>query len=100
MRRAPHMVFQGGFHAFPGGQLEEGEDARTGAVRELQEETGARVNSNDLLDVGRWVTPPFLPRRFDTQFFLAQCPPDQNPQVANAEHDLGEWIEPRTALRR
>ena len=100
MRRAAQMAFQGGFHAFPGGQLHDGEDVRAGAVRELEEETGVRVDPAGLIEVGRWVTPPFLPRRFHTQFFLARSPSDQNPRVANVEHDFGEWIEPQAAIRK
>jgi len=94
------MAFQGGFHAFPGGQLDRDEDARTGAVRELFEETGARVDPSALIGVGRWVTPPFVPRRFDTQFFLARCPGDQNPNVVTDENDFAEWIAPADALRQ
>jgi len=99
MRRAPHMVFQGGFHAFPGGQLGPDEDTRIGAAREVQEETGVRVDPSTLTDVGRWVSPPFLPRRFDTQFFLTRCPKDQDPCCFTDEHDIGEWAEPAAALQ-
>jgi glyoxylase-like metal-dependent hydrolase (beta-lactamase superfamily II)/8-oxo-dGTP pyrophosphatase MutT (NUDIX family) len=98
MRRAPHMMFQGGFYAFPGGQLDPNEDARVCASRELFEETGARVDPAALVDVGRWVTPAFAPRRFDTCFFLATCPEGENPHVASDEHDLGKWVEPGVAV--
>ncbi|MDE3175545.1 MAG: NUDIX domain-containing protein [Pseudomonadota bacterium] len=45
-----------------------------------------------------WITPPILPKRFDTRFFIAEAPADQL-----AAHDGGEavdsiWIEPRKAL--
>ena len=63
------MVFQGGFHAFPGGQLDPNEDARVCAARELEEEVGVKVDPAMLRDVGRWLTPAFVPRRFDTCFF-------------------------------
>ena len=46
VRRAPQMSFQGGFHAFPGGQLDPDEDAKVCAARELLEETGARSIRN------------------------------------------------------
>src|SRR5262245_13698961 len=77
VRRAPQMFFQGGFHAFPGGSLDPDEDARLCAARELNEEVGVVVSPATLIDVGRWVTPAFAPRRFDTTFFLASCPEDQ-----------------------
>ena len=51
-----------------------------------------RLDANDFTYVGRWVTPPFSARRFDTWFFLANCPPKQQPQVAAGELESGEWI--------
>src|SRR5438552_2713492 len=98
VRRAPHMMFQGGFYAFPGGQLDPNEDAKLCAARELLEETGARVDPATLIDVGRWITPAFAPRRFDTCFFLAKCPAGQEARVMTDEHDIGEWIRPTDAL--
>src|SRR5215467_3108482 len=100
VRRAPQMVFQGGFYAFPGGQLDPNEDARFCATRELFEEVGVRIDPETLVDVGRWVTPAFAPRRFDTCFFLAQCPPTEEARVMTDEHDFGEWIRPADAVAR
>src|SRR5438105_6029376 len=74
VRRAPHMMFQGGFFAFPGGQLDPDEDAKVCAARELFEEIGVRIDPITLIEVGRWVTPAFSPRRLDTRFFLTKCP--------------------------
>ena len=99
-RRALSMIFQGGFHAFPGGQLDPNEDSRVCAVRELKEETGVDVDPTTLVDVGRWVTPPFVPRRFDTCFFLARCPEGQAPKANTEEHDFGGWVEPAAALEQ
>src|SRR5262245_64316756 len=81
VRRASQMMFQGGFYAFPGGQLDPDEDVKVCAARELFEEVGVRIDPDSLLDVGRWVTPAFAPRRFDTRFFLANCPADESPRV-------------------
>jgi ribonuclease/clavin/mitogillin len=100
MRRGAQMVFQGGFYAFPGGQLDPDEDVTVCAARELLEETGVRVDPETLINVGRWVTPPFVPRRFDTHFFLARCPDSERATVATAEHDLGEWIRPGDAVAK
>jgi glyoxylase-like metal-dependent hydrolase (beta-lactamase superfamily II)/8-oxo-dGTP pyrophosphatase MutT (NUDIX family) len=100
MRRAAELVFQGGFYAFPGGQLDSDEDPRTGAARELFEETGVRADPAQFVEVGRWVTPAFAPRRFDTFFFLAHCARGEQPHVASGEHDLGEWVRPGDAVER
>ena len=53
---------------------------------------------DQLAYLGHWVTPPGPPRRFDTRFFVAVAPPQQQ-----AGHDGGEtiahhWISPAQAL--
>src|SRR5881394_1991252 len=85
VRRAAHMAFQGGFYAFPGGQLDPNEDARGCAARELFEEAGVRIDPAALTEAGRWVTPAFSPRRFDTRFFLAECPAGEQPRESSEE---------------
>ncbi len=118
-------MFMGGFHAFPGGQLDRddlaievkncgGDDEaamRACAVREFFEEAGVllargpapatqselaamrqalaekkisfrqaleekglEIDASALRGAGRWVTPPFAPRRFDTWFFFGLAP--------------------------
>jgi glyoxylase-like metal-dependent hydrolase (beta-lactamase superfamily II)/ADP-ribose pyrophosphatase YjhB (NUDIX family) len=94
------MMFQAGFYAFPGGKLDPHEDARTCAARELFEEVAVRVDPLALRDAGRWITPAFAPRRFDTCFFLAMCPAGEEPRVATGEHDFGEWVRPADAIAR
>lgn len=149
VRRHERMAFQGGFHAFPGGQRDEsdalvpvsgadGDDARArvAAVRELFEETGVLVAQHvDALDApalcrmrerlragepfhallaehgvvvdaallvpaGRWVTPAFSPRRFDTHFFVAWLPTGQLAEPSADELDTGEWLRPAEAVAR
>lgn len=151
VKRSTKLAFLGGFHAFPGGQLDESDaevavtnspDAQTstaisGAARELFEELGVlavrggellttgqrtsilddlesgRMSWPDLLNhyglhldardftfVGRWVTPPFSPRRFDTWFFLVHCPPKQEPRVIPGELESGEWTTGASAYER
>jgi glyoxylase-like metal-dependent hydrolase (beta-lactamase superfamily II)/8-oxo-dGTP pyrophosphatase MutT (NUDIX family) len=57
------------------------------------------LDANDFTFVGRWVTPPFSARRFDTWFFLVHSPPKQNAHVSgDAELDSGEWITAGDAL--
>lgn len=149
VRRSERMAFQGGFHAFPGGQRE-ASDAETRvdncedderaamiscAARELFEELGVLVarrsetltvgqrasllddlesgrmsfpqllvhyglhlDATDFTFVGRWVTPPFSPRRFDTWFFMVKCPAKQEPLIKDeGELDQGAWTTAREA---
>lgn len=149
VKRNPKLMFMGGFHAFPGGQLDkedasipvtdcDSEDAaamRACAAREFFEETGVliargveRLSTDQLVSMrhalsdkqksfrhlleehdleidglrletaGRWVTPPFAPRRFDTWFFLAWLDDNQEPVVEQGELESGEWIRPADAL--
>jgi endoribonuclease LACTB2 len=152
VQRSEKLAFLGGFHAFPGGQLDT-RDAEVAvlnctdsqraamiscAARELFEELGVllahgsesltkgqivsllddlesgrmswpallnhydlQLDANDYTFVGRWVTPPFSPKRFDTWFFLARCPAKQQPEVKdNGELAKGEWTNAGDAYRR
>jgi endoribonuclease LACTB2 len=64
---------------------------------ELLRHYNLRLDANDFTFVGRWVTPPFSARRFDTWFFLVHCPPKQEPNVIPGELASGEWIAARQA---
>ena len=52
---------------------------------------GAQLHAADFVHLGNLVTPPFTNLRFDTAFFLAQVPPNQEPQVWPGELDQGTW---------
>jgi 8-oxo-dGTP pyrophosphatase MutT (NUDIX family) len=45
-----------------------------------------------------WITPAFLPKRFDTHFFLALAPPDHALAHDGREAVDSIWIAPRDAL--
>jgi glyoxylase-like metal-dependent hydrolase (beta-lactamase superfamily II) len=66
----------------------------------LLDHYGLHLDARDFTFAGRWVTPPFSPRRFDTWFFLVNCPPRQEPHVAEGELESGEWISPQSAYER
>jgi len=151
VKRSEKLAFLGGYHAFPGGQIDATDaevdvrhspDALTsamisGAARELFEELGVLaahggealtkgqrasllddleskrmswpallkhyelyLDANDFTYVGRWVTPPFNARRFDTWFFLVNCPPKQEPYLTAGELEDGEWITAEQAYDR
>jgi 8-oxo-dGTP pyrophosphatase MutT (NUDIX family) len=46
----------------------------------------------------RWLTPPIMPKRFDTFFYLAAAPSDQTAEFDGREAVDAEWIAPREAL--
>ena len=73
---------------------------QTGAasMAELCIDAGLQLDGAALAYHSHWLTPPGVPKRFDTRFFAALAPPDQ---VAQA--DLGEalelmWLTPQAAL--
>jgi 8-oxo-dGTP pyrophosphatase MutT (NUDIX family) len=66
--------------------------------RELLDARDWRSALEALTPFAHWITPPILPKRFDTRFYIVAAPPDQA-----AAHDGGEavdsvWIEPARAL--
>src|ERR1051325_5815790 len=68
---------------------------------QLLEHYGLHLDANDFTFVGRWVTPPFAPRRFDTWFFLVNYPAKQQPHITgDAELAHGEWIGAREAYEK
>lgn len=103
VERSLKTRFFPGYHAFPGGVLDpgdgEGPDARrVAAIREVEEETGIKLEKNALLPAGRLVTPPFGPVRYDTSFFFAELGIDATPQVDGKELVSGRWWRPEEAL--
>jgi ribonuclease/clavin/mitogillin len=58
---------------------------------ELLAHYGLRLDARDFRYAGRWVTPPFSPRRFDTLFFIVECPRKQEPRLLTSEFDEGGW---------
>src|SRR5678816_120237 len=58
------------------------------------------LDADDFTYAGRWVTPPFNARRFDTWFFLVDCPGKQEPYLTAGELVDGEWITAQEAYNR
>jgi glyoxylase-like metal-dependent hydrolase (beta-lactamase superfamily II)/8-oxo-dGTP pyrophosphatase MutT (NUDIX family) len=66
----------------------------------LAAEHGWRFHAGPMTPAGRWMTPPFTPRRFETQYFVARMPDGQTASVREGELSQGEWVRPVDALRR
>jgi 8-oxo-dGTP pyrophosphatase MutT (NUDIX family) len=123
LHRARALVFAGGMHVFPGGAVDP-QDAEAGldplavaAVREVWEEVGVlfgegeRTGARDRTSVtcwdtaavlpwARWITPEVEARRFDTWFWVAAMPSDQDTagDDAGGEAQDSMWLTPQAAL--
>jgi 8-oxo-dGTP pyrophosphatase MutT (NUDIX family) len=71
--------------------------AREVALADLLAARGLVVRSDLLAPFGRWLTPDFEPRRFDTFFFLARLPVDQVTRDVGGEADHSVWLAPGEA---
>jgi 8-oxo-dGTP pyrophosphatase MutT (NUDIX family) len=104
VRRTPKARFMAGVWVFPGGAVDEteaaGDDAhRAAAVRELREEAGLTIpDPAALIEFSRWITPAVVRTRYDTHFFLASLPPDQQPSIDGEECVDCGWFAPADAL--
>ena len=99
VRRSDKVAFMGGAFVFPGGRVDEEDQAhaasieephppsrfsdltpreelafRIAAVREMQEEANVTITISDLVPFAHWVTPEIETKRYDTRFFVARMP--------------------------
>jgi len=74
---------------------------RACAVRELQEEAGIELKGDaELVAWSRWITPEFVPVRFDTRFYVTLAPAHSPPRPDGEEVTEAAWIGPSQALER
>jgi len=59
-----------------------------------------RIDADLFHPAGRWITPPAVPTRFDTRFYLVELPKGEEAVVWPGELADGEWIAPHEALAR
>jgi glyoxylase-like metal-dependent hydrolase (beta-lactamase superfamily II)/8-oxo-dGTP pyrophosphatase MutT (NUDIX family) len=58
----------------------------------------ARIAADRLVYLSHWITPPGLPKRFDTRFFVARCPAGQTAVVDRTEAVEALWLTPAQAV--
>lgn len=51
-----------------------------------------------LVHFGHWITPAFMPKRFDTHFYVAALPAGQTAEQDGRETTEAVWLGPRRAL--
>ncbi len=80
---------------FPGGGVEEGEELRTGVIREIQEEAGLVVDEVTLVYAA---TEPKSAHKSTTRLlFIGKTL--VSAVTLSAEHDEYQWVDVETALR-
>ncbi|WP_062267687.1 NUDIX hydrolase [Endozoicomonas arenosclerae] len=106
MRKNSRANFLGGFWVFPGGSVEEQDQADTSqqtlknaAARETKEEAALDIDPDELIYISRWITPETAPKRFDTHFFLA---PARSSEVIVDGGEIvdADWVTPAEAISR
>jgi glyoxylase-like metal-dependent hydrolase (beta-lactamase superfamily II)/8-oxo-dGTP pyrophosphatase MutT (NUDIX family) len=61
---------------------------------------GLALRAEDFRAAGRWVTPPSVPVRFDTRFYLVEAPAYARAEWWPGELAEGTWVTPADALAR
>jgi len=75
-------------------------NAGTLSFADLLEREDLLIQADRIAYLDRWITPPVVPRRFDTRFFVAETPAGQVVWHDNAELVDSQWLEPGQALAR
>jgi 8-oxo-dGTP pyrophosphatase MutT (NUDIX family) len=68
------------------------------ALLRLCDSRGWRFAADRLAYFSHWLTPPGMPRRFDTRFFVALAPPAQSARPDGRETVEHLWLRPAEAL--
>lgn len=68
--------------------------------RHVVQASGGKLWLDDLAHFGHWITPEPAAKRFDTHFFLAHAPADQEAVCDGGEAVELEWVAPSDVLAR
>jgi 8-oxo-dGTP pyrophosphatase MutT (NUDIX family) len=109
LRRNSALGFAGGAWVFPGGRVDPEEiaaaadelgAARLAAVRETREEAQLHLDAATLHYYSHWTTPPVMPKRYATWFFVARAPEEHAVTVDGSEIHDHLWVRPQEALEK
>jgi 8-oxo-dGTP pyrophosphatase MutT (NUDIX family) len=78
--------------------LREAATQSTDALLAACEHRGWKLAVDRLAYFGHWLTPPGMPRRFDTRFFVALAPAMQSVKPDGSETVDHQWLRPAEAL--
>jgi ribonuclease/clavin/mitogillin len=67
-------------------------------IADVAETLDLELRTDLLAPLSRWVTPPFVDRRFDVRFFAAELPAAATPSFVGGEVAAHRWLTPRAAL--
>lgn len=67
-------------------------------LAQICSDEGLVLDLEDLRYVSHWITPTGPTRRFDTRFFVARMPPEQEPLHDGSETVESTWIRPADAF--
>jgi len=67
-------------------------------LADVAESLDLRLRTDLLAPISHWTTPPIMPRRFDTRFFVAELPPGAKPTFTTDEVIASRWLRPAAAL--
>lgn len=80
-------------------EVREAVDQGRAAFLDVVRDLGVRLRLDALSVFARWITPPIVPKRFDTWFYAVRAPADQVAACDGRETVDAEWIAPAEALR-
>lgn len=73
---------------------------RKGSLVEMAQTERLILATDRLAYFAHWITPEPMPKRYDTHFFLAVAPAEQEALYDRLETSDGVWIQPEEALQR
>jgi 8-oxo-dGTP pyrophosphatase MutT (NUDIX family) len=76
-----------------------GLNAQTLTMGEIASSGDLTLACDDLVHYSHWITPPMMPKRFDTHFYLARVPSGQIADHDGHENVDSVWIRPKQVVQ-